>query len=693
MFIKNLLRACAIVAQLLTTKGQNMQKLPEFSKIEPTKLSSQLQNKLTANRQLIKTLIKEKKYNWDNLVQPLEDMEVELNNFWSIIAHLHNVMNTDALRKAYEECLPLLTEYSTEMGLNRDLYAAFLEIRNSKEYADFSKEKKKVIDNTIRDFKLAGVALEGKSKERYQQIQLKLANLTNQFEQNVMDSTDAWSKLITNEKELAGIPELAKQGFKQKAKDNQKEGWLISLDFPSYYTVITYADNRELRKKLYIAYCTRASDCGPHDKKYDNSQIMYEILQLRDEEAKLLGYQHFGEYSLATKMAKNSEAVLNFLYELAESSKPIATEEWKKLREFAEKKLQMEEFFAWDIAYASEKLRLVEHDVSQEELRPYFEIDHVINGLFEIAQKLFQITIVQDMEVMDVWHPDVTYYEIFNNKKELIANFYLDLYARTKKRGGAWMDDCRSRHQNTKKEMQLPIAYLTCNFTPPLENKPALLTHDEVITLFHEFGHGLHHMLTQVKIASISGINGVAWDAVEFPSQFMEYWCWNRQSLNLIACHYVTKEPLPDALLNKLQASKNFQTGMHMLRQIEFALFDFRIHKEFNGSNKIQKILNEIRHKIAVVQPPEFNRFQHGFSHIFGGGYAAGYYSYKWAEVLAADAFSLFEHTNIFDPILGERFRQCILEKGGSEDALDLFIQFKGSEPSVSALLKEAGIS
>lgn len=666
--------------------------LPNFSTVNPETIQTELTQRLTANRQKVNDLLSQSKFTWENLIVPLEDMDVELHNFWTVISHLNNVMNAEPLRKAHDACLPILTEYATEMGLNKALYQAYDAIYQADGFQTLNKAQKKVITDALRDFKLAGVALEGEAKERYKVIQLRLSDLSNKFEQNVMDATDAWSKLITDEKLLAGIPELSKQQFKQAAMEKRQNGWLITLDFPSYHAVITYANNRDLRQELYTAYCTKASDQGPHDKKFDNSAIMFEILALRDEEAKLLGFNNFAEYSLATKMAKQPVIVLNFLNELAEKSKAAAINEWETLKKFANDTLSISDFSAWDAAYASEKLQQKLYDFTEEQLRPYFEVNTVIKGLFSIVQKLYGIKIIQKMHDFDKWHKDVTYYEIFNAKNEVIAGFYLDLYARQKKRGGAWMDDCHTRHNNAANELQLPIAFLTCNFTPPLKDQPALLTHDEVITLFHEFGHGLHHMLTKIDIASVAGINGVAWDAVEFPSQFMENWCWHKEALYLMAFHYQTKEPLPAALFNKLIGSKNFQSGMHMLRQIEFSLFDFRIHQEFKGENAIQSILNQVRKKTSVIQVPEFNRFQHGFTHIFAGGYAAGYYSYKWAEVLAADAFSRFETAGIFDTQLGEKFLKCILERGGSEEPLALFVEFQGRGPNVEALLKQSGI-
>ncbi len=669
-----------------------MQSLPQFSNINPKHIYSELETILSHNREAIDGLLQQSNYTWDNFIQPLEALDITLSNFWSRISHLHSVVNSEELREAYNLCLPALTQYATELGLNRDLFKAYEAIQQSDAFKNFSAAQKKVIENNIRDFKLAGVALEGKDKEHYQAIALKLSELQNKFEQNLMDATDSYEKLIEDENLLAGIPDSAKAGFRQNAEKKQRKGWLIKLDFPSFYAVITYADHEPLRREIYEAYVTRASDVGPHDKQYDNTQVMFETLKLRDEKAKLLGFDSYAHYSLAPKMAKNPDAVMDFLHELAEKTKPLALQEWQSLQSFAKENLKLETLNAWDVAYASEKLKLQKHDLSDEMLRPYFEVHNVINGLFQVVQKLYQITICEKTSGVDTWHEDVTFYEIYDNNKNLIAAFYLDLYARDKKRGGAWMDECRTRWKSADAKLQLPIAFLTCNFTQPLKDKSALLTHNEVVTLFHEFGHGLHHMLTKIDIAEVAGINGVAWDAVEFPSQFMENWCWYPESLNLFACHYETKAPMPKALYEKLIASKNFQAGMQMLRQLEFSLFDFRIHQEFVGDDNIQATLNDVRRKIAVVPAPEFNRFQHSFSHIFAGGYAAGYYSYKWAEVLASDAFAKFKRTSVFDPVLGEKFKTCILEKGGSADPLELFVAFQGREPKVEALLEELDI-
>lgn len=670
-----------------------MQQLPQFSKIQVDRIKIDLEKIILNNRQLIQNLLKQNEFTWDNLVQPIEDMRVELDNFWAVISHLQAVLSTDALRVVFETCLLCITAYFTEVGTNKDLYKAYKKIKDSDAFHNLSRPKKKSINNAIRDFELAGVALEGEAKEEYQQIQLKLSELSNQFQDNLMDATDSWFKLIEDDTLLAGISEHVKQVLRQNAEKKQLSGWLVTLDFPTFYAIVAYADDRQLRQEIYTAYFTRASDQGPHCQQYDNSEIMFDILNYRDKKAKLLGFKHFGEYSLATKMASSTEEVMHFLIDLAEKIKPIAEFDWNNLVNFAHTKLQMNELNAWDVAYASEKLRREQYNLSQDELRHYFEITYVTKGLFQIAEILYGIKIVEKKEDFDKWHNDVSFYEVYTPEKQLIAGFYLDLYARPKKRGGAWMDSCRARHKKSTGKLQLPIAFLVCNFNQPLKGSPSLLTHDEVRTLFHEFGHGLHHMLTEIDIASVSGLNGVAWDAVEFPSQFMENWCWHQLSLNLVACHHQDKTPLPHELFQRLIANKNFQVGIQMLRQLEYALFDIRVHSEFSGENKIQVILDEIRQRYAVVPVPEFHRFQHSFSHIFAGGYAAGFYSYKWAEVLSCDAFSCFEKEGIFNSVLANKFRHCILEKGGSEDASQLFFQYQGRSPNHDALLKMIGIS
>ena len=536
--------------------------------------------------------------------------------------------------------------------------------------------------------------LEDEKKQRFKAIQEQLAKLTTKYEENLMDATDKFSHHVTDISQLKGIPEHNLAAFKALAQSKNLDGWLINLEFPSYYAVITYAENRDLRKLMYTAYVTRASDQGPFAKTFDNTDIMNQILQLRHEEARLVGFENYAYYSLATKMADTPEQILSFLWDLVGKSQDQAKGDYAALKDFADYHYQIKDLQAWDMAFMSEKLREHQYHLSQEALRPYFSVDAVLEGLFNIVSKLYDITIVEKVYDVDVWHDSVRYFEIFDVNQQQIAGCYVDLYAREKKRGGAWMDDCSDRHVNQQGELQLPIAFLNCNFNQPIENKPALLTHDEVITLFHEFGHGLHHMLTKIDVAAVSGINGVAWDAVEFPSQFMEHFCWQLEALNLFAHHYETKAPIPEALFERLQASKNFQSAMQMLRQLEFAIFDLRLHHEYQSDKPldIQQVLNEVREKVSVVPVPAFNRFQHGFSHIFAGGYAAGYYSYKWAEVLACDAFATFKQQGIFDKATGRRFLECILQKGGAFEPMDLFIQFQGREPSIDALLEDSGI-
>jgi len=550
-----------------------------------------------------------------------------------------------------------------------------------------------VVDNALRDFRLAGVDLPPEKQRRYREIQQRLARLTSRFEENLLDATQAWSKQITDVRRLAGLPESARAQARQAAEQRNQEGWVFTLEFPSYYAVMTYADDAGLRREVYEAYVTRASDQGPHAGKWDNGPIMEEILALRHELAQLLGFANYAERSLATKMAPSPEKVMAFLRDLADRSLGQAQEELEELKRFAREQYGVEELAAWDISYYSEKLRQRRYALSDEDLRPYFPEDRVLPGLFEVVKRLYGLEI-RRLEGIETWHDDVRFYEIRDAEGRLRGQFYVDLYARPKKRGGAWMDVCISRMRRADGSVQTPVAYLTCNLTPPVGDKPALFTHDEVITLFHEFGHGLHHMLTTVDYASVAGISGVAWDAVELPSQFMENWCWQREALDLIAGHYRTGEPLPDELFDKMIAARNFQAGMQMVRQLEFSLFDFRLHLEYDPETgaRIQQILDEVRAEVAVVRPPVYNRFQHGFAHIFAGGYAAGYYSYKWAEVLSSDAFGRFEEEGIFNRETGLAFLETILEQGGARDPMDLFKEFRGREPEIEALLRHSGI-
>lgn len=669
--------------------------LPPFSQITAAHVEPAIDTLLAENRKTVGALLSATDdYTWDNLIQPLEEMEDHLSRVWSPISHMNSVVNSETLRNAYNACLPKLSEYSTEMGQNVRLYQAYKTIKDSNQYQQLDVAQKKVIDYALRDFHLSGVDLPDDKKIRFKEIQQQLSKLTTKYEENVLDATQGWTKHIVDEARLAGLPESARAMAKQAAAQKQLSGWLFTLDFPSYFAVMTYADDRDLRSEMHQAYVTRASEQGPHAGKWDNSQVMEEILSLRHELAQLLGYQTYAERSLVTKMADTPARVLEFLHDLAKRSKPEADKELHELETFARKEHGVDQLEPWDISYYSEKLRQHTYAISQEELKPYFPETSVIPGMFHVVKRLYGIRI-QQVDGMDVWHPDVRFYEIRDEAGNLRGEFYLDLYARKNKRGGAWMDVCIGRKRNLDDSVQTPVAYLTCNLTQPIGNDPALFTHDEVITLFHEFGHGLHHMLTRVDHVGVSGINGVAWDAVELPSQFMENWCWEKEALALLAQHYQTGQNIPDELYNKMYAAKNFQAGMQMVRQLEFALFDFRLHHEFDPAlgARIQQTLDEVRQEVAVIKPAPYNRFQHGFTHIFAGGYAAGYYSYKWAEVLSADAFSLFEEEGIFDHQTGLKFMHTVLEQGGTREPMDLFVEFRGREPEIDALLRHSGIA
>ena len=669
--------------------------LPPFQHIKPEHVEPALETIIKENRELLETLLKNNEhYTWENLIEPLEDADDRLGRMWSPVSHMNSVVNSDELRDAYNNCLPLLSEYSTEMGQNVELYEAYQSIKDSPEFSKLDEAQKKIINNALRDFHLSGIDLPVDKKKRFREIRQQLSKLTSKYEENVLDATQAWSKHIADEKQLAGLPDSALAMAKQAAEAKELDGWLFTLNFPSYYSVVSYADDRALREEMYQAYSTRASDQGPNAGEYDNTGVMEDILELRHEVAQLLGFNNYAERSLATKMAETPEQVLSFLQDLAKRSKHMAKQELSDLTGYAKQEHGMSDLSAWDVPYYGEKLRKHTFDFSQEDIKPYFPENKVIPGMFAVVKRLYGISI-NEIDNVETWHKDVKFYEIRDAKDIVRGQFYLDVYARDKKRGGAWMDDCMGRKQNADGSLQLPVAYLTCNLTQPIGDDPALFTHDEVTTLFHEFGHGLHHMLTKVKYIGVSGINGVAWDAVELPSQFMENWCWEREALDLIAAHYQTGEPIPDDLFNKMYAAKNFQAGMQMLRQIEFSLFDFRMYYEYKPELKgsIQKTLDKVRSEVSVLLPPSYNRFQHGFSHIFAGGYAAGYYSYKWAEVLSADAFSLFEEKGIFDSKTGEAFLENVLEKGGTKEPMELFKNFRGREPEIDALLRHSGIA
>lgn len=671
--------------------------LPPFSAIRPEHVEPAISQLIDANRKHLQDLLSSlEQPTWDTLVAPLEAQGDLLDQAWAPVSHLNAVCNNEALRTAYNNSLALLTEYGTEVSQNVELYSAYQKLADSEEYARLTQAQKQAVDNALRDFRLGGVALDGEQKKRFGAIQKRLSELSTQFSNNVLDATQAWYKHFTDAEPLAGLPESALAQAAQAATQKQLSGYVVTLDFPSYLAVMMYADNRALREEIYTAFVTRASAegkkaDGSSAAEWDNSAIITETLALRHELAQLLGFNNYAERSLATKMAESPRQVLDFLNELAQKSRPLAERDIQELRDFAATQ-GCSDLQPWDMTYYSEKLRVEKYAISQEELRPYFPAERVISGMFEVVKRLYSIDIVQ-VAAFDSWHPDVRFYHVYKNGEQ-IASFYLDLFAREHKRGGAWMADCRVRRR-TESGTQLPVAFLTCNFTPPVGDKPSLLTHDEVTTLFHEFGHGLHHMLTQIDVAAVSGINGVAWDAVELPSQFLENWCWEPEAIPLISAHYQTAEPLPQPLLDKMLAAKNFQSGMQMVRQLEFALFDFRLHAEYDPAKPQdpQTVLDQVRREVAVVPAPAFNRFQNSFSHIFAGGYAAGYYSYKWAEVLSADAFSRFEEEGIFNAQTGESFLREILQQGGSKAPMELFINFRGREPSIAALLRHSGLS
>ena len=672
----------------------NLTGLPPFTSILPEHVEPAIDTLLAENRTRIAQLLSaHESYTWDNLIAPLEELDDRLSRAWSPVSHLNAVMNSEPLRAAYNACLPKLSDYATEFGQNAQLYEAWQSIAAGTEYAHLDGAQKKVIDNALRDFRLSGVALPPAQQERYKTIQQELSALTAKFEENVLDATQGWSKHVTDEDELEGLPESARALARQTAQQAGQTGWRLTLDYPLYGPVMKYAASAALRRELYTAYMTRASDQGPNAGLWDNQPLMEQLLALRHELAQLLGYANYAERSLAKKMAQSTQQVLDFLNDLAQRSRPMAQRELEELKTFTREHCGAQELEAWDISYYSEKLRVHRYALSQEDLRPYFPLPRVLTGLFEIVHRLYGLNVAA-VKNIETWHPDVGFFEIRDTHNELRGQFYLDACARTHKRGGAWMDECIAR-KRTAAGVQTPVAYLTCNFSAPVNGQPSLLTHDEVLTLFHEFGHGLHHMLTRVDQLAVSGINGVAWDAVELPSQFMENWCWERVALDLISGHHQTGEPLPQALFDKMLAARNFQAGMQMVRQLEFSLFDFRLHLEYDPARgpRIRELLREVRDAVAVIRPPAFERFANNFTHIFAGGYSAGYYSYKWAEVLSSDAFEKFEEYGIFDAATGQQFLHSILEQGGTRDAMELFVEFRGRAPRIDALLRHCGIA
>jgi oligopeptidase A len=673
--------------------------LPAFSQIQPDLVTPAIEALLADSREGIAALTAPgAPRDFDSVMLPQERLDQRIAHAWSPVSHLHSVADSEALRKVYGPAEEKLTEHSIELGQNRELYAAVQAVADAPDFATLTRAQRALVEHALRDFKLSGVALEEPARSRFRDIGVELSRLSTEFSNAVLDATDAWHQHVTDERDLAGIPESGRAVLRQYAKEQGLDGYLVTLKQPSVQAVMTYADNRALREGVYWAYQTRASDQGPHAGKYDNTARIEQIMALRHEAAQLLGFANAAEESLATKMASTTSDVLTFLRDLAARAKPVAQKELATLREFASSELKLDNLESWDVAYASEKLRQKQYALDEEQLKPYFPLPAVIDGLFGLVQRLYGITLTP-RDGVDVWHPDVRYYDVVDKDGRIFAGAYIDLYARSGKRGGAWMDVCRARFDDGV-HPQMPVAFLTCNFAPPTEGRPALLTHDDALTLFHEFGHGFHHLLTEVPLPSVGGIDGVEWDAVELPSQFMENFGWNREALDLFARHWETGERLPDELFERMLAARHFHAGLFLVRQLEFALFDFLLHLEYDPAKgaRTLEVLEQARNEVAVLHPPAWQRFPHAFGHIFAGGYAAGYYSYLWAELLSADAFGAFEEKtttghSVIDATTGERFRREILAVGASRPALESFIAFRGRKPEPEALLRSHGLA
>ncbi len=668
--------------------------LPRFCDIEAAVVEPALDAVLLRNRAQIQVLESgAKEACWDSFAQPLQEMEEELERVWAPVSHLNAVRDSKALRAAVDACLPKLSAFHSEVGQNRALYRGYQQIASARAFASLSPAQRRVVHNALRDFRLAGAELEGASRERFREIVTELTTLSNRFEQNLLDATDHWYLDLDDAADLAGLPDSAVELARETAQAAGLPGWRFSLQAPSYLPFMMFADHRPLREKMYEAYVTRASDVGPDGGSFDNATLMVQILALRTEMAQLLGFASYAEYALEDRMARSTQEVSDFLDRLSACAYAAAQHELEELHVFGASVHGEDNLQAWDIPYYSEKLKQSRFAFTDEQVRPYFPLPKVLQGLFGVTEKLFRVRI-REAECKELWHDDVQFFELLDANGSVRGCFFLDLYARVHKRGGAWMADCMGRRRRADGTVQAPVAFLTCNFSPPVGNKPSLLAHDDVVTLFHEFGHGLHHLLTQVDEPAVAGINGVPWDAVELPSQFLENWCWEPEALLEISGHYQSGAALPTDLLERLRGARNFQSALQMLRQVEFAVFDMALHGPGSvpTARAIQQQLDEVRQRIAVIQPPAWNRFQNSFSHIFAGGYAAGYYSYKWAEVLSADAFSRFEEAGIFDPHSGRDFLHLVLESGGVDDPLDNFTAFLGRAPSVDALLRHAGL-
>ena len=668
--------------------------LPPFPAIRADQVQPAVQAVLAENRTALQAVGKLTAPSWDSFVTPQEGLADRLHRVWAPVSHLNAVMSTPELRAAHSACLPALADYDTEMGQDEHLQRGYQALQQGAEWARYSPAQRKLIDDALLDFRLAGVALPPAEKARFRAVMQELAQQEAKFEDNVLDATQGWVKHVTDENQTVGIPHNALKLAREAAAERQLEGWVFTLDHPSYSAVVVHADDRALRQELYTAYATRASDQGPTAGRWDNSAVMADLLRLRHETARLTGFSDYTAYSLADKMAASPAEVLKFLEDLVRRVRPVAQHELLELSEYALERDGLAQLEPWDTAYYAEKLKEERFHISDEMLRPYFPTPKATAGLFQVMQKLYGL---QFQEVPDaaVWHPDVKLYALRDEAGELRGHLYLDLYTRSGKRGGAWMDETLGRRR-TAKGLQTPVAFLSCNFPPPLADTPSLLTHDDVVTLFHELGHCLHHLLTRVDYPSVGGINGVAWDAVELPSQFHENFAWTREGLDLVSGHYETGAPLPEALYQKMLGARHFHSGLFLIRQLEFALFDFRLYRDAARAGEpdyVQRTLQAVRREVAVLQPPAWNRFAHGFSHIFSGGYAAGYYSYLWAEVLAADAYGAFEEAGVFDRGTGKRFMSAILEQGGSRKAMELFVEFRGREPTLDAFLRLNGLA
>jgi len=674
----------------------NFSGLPRFSEIQPEHVTTAADDLLQHNRDEVSRLLADEAApTWQNFVEPLDNANEKISRAWGQVSHLNAVMNSPELREVYNLNLPKITQYYAELGQNLALFAKFKALRESKEFEKLNAARKKIIGNEIRDFRLSGAELAEDKKARFLEIQEELSALCSRFSDNLLDATNDYVLVIEDAKLLSGIPVDDMQAAEEAAKTAGKKGWLFNLKAPSYMPVMQYADSRELREKLYIAYSQRASEFGKVE--WDNTPLITQIIRLRSEEANLLGFANYAELSLASKMASTPEQTIKFLRELAEHARPLAEKDLKELTEFSSQQLDISELQSWDIGYVSEKLRQQRYAFSEQDVKQYFPEDAVVAGMFNVVKTIYGLNLRTSNAA--TWHETVRFFDVFDADENLIGQFYMDLYSRNSKRGGAWMDDAIVRRRiiptmHAPSGIQTPVAYLNCNFSPPLGGKPALFTHDEVITLFHEFGHGLHHLLTLIEDVGVSGISGVEWDAVELPSQFMENFCWEWDVLSRMTRHVDTGEKLPRVLFDKMLAAKNFQIGMQTLRQIEFSIFDMRLHHDFDprGNKTVLNLLEEVRSEVAVIFPPAYNRFANSFSHIFSGGYAAGYYSYKWAEVLSADAYSLFEEHGVLNPEIGARFRKEVLAVGGSRNAMESFIAFRGREPTIEALLRHNGL-